>query len=130
MRRALFRAVVTGVTTAVTLFAWGIAMYVISLGSDGSVREQMNAWTPIVVGPIIVAYGWLVAGLIRGRWRFWRWMPAAILVAAVAALMVQASAVEAGRAYDPEPVWLSLFCAAPIVTLAVVLAVESPQRPS
>jgi len=121
--KRLRAVVVTCAAVTVTLLSWGIAAYAIAAGADGLVREQTNAWTPIVVGPIIVVYGCLAIGLIRGRWRVWRWMPATVLVAAVSALIVQAAIDEAGRAYEPEQIWIALFWAAPIAAV-VVLATE------
>lgn len=130
MPRTAFRSVVIAATLAATLSCWGVAMYAVADGADGSVREQLSLWTPIVLAPIIVVYGSFALGLVCGGWRLWRWIPAAVLIAAVGAVTVQASVNEAARAYEPEVLWNALFYGAPVAALVVVFAAERLRRDS
>lgn len=127
MWQSVFRVVYAGLGTAAALTAWGFVFLLFGY-RDTSVREQFNAYTLIVVSPILVVYLMLIVGLIRGRWQVWRWLVPAILVAGVIGLSVMGTFYDAGRAYEPEPLWWVLWWGAPVTALLVVLGGELVRR--
>jgi undecaprenyl pyrophosphate phosphatase UppP len=130
MRRALFRAGVVGVTTAFALLVWGAIFSAVAWGAGIGSREEMSKWTPLVVGPIIAVYIGVVVGLVRGRWRVWRWVPAAVIVTGVVGLIIQTTVEDTARDYEPEDTRWKLFFLAPLFVAGVTLAAEliTPKR--
>jgi hypothetical protein len=64
MRRALFRAGVVGVTTALALLVWGAIFSAVAWDAGIGSREETSMWTPLVVGPIIAVYIGVLLGLV------------------------------------------------------------------
>jgi hypothetical protein len=131
MGRAVRRALLVGVATAVTLAAWGVLMAGIASGAAPAADEHANRWTPLVVGPIVAVYCWTALGALGalgGGWRLWRWTPAVVLAGAILGLVVQAGVVEAGRAYEPELIWWPLFLCAPFAPAVATIAAARRRR--
>jgi hypothetical protein len=124
MRRALFRAGLVGVTTAFALLVWGAIFSAVAWDAGIGSREETSTWTPLVVGPIIAVYIGILLGLVWGRWRVWRWVPATVIVTGVVGLIIQTTVEDSARDYQPEDTWWKLFFLAPLLVAGVTLAAE------